>query len=652
MNLEDFLVPEGQEQAQNAGDLEQFLVPLEPEDDQSPPAQQEAVLTNKIGAIIDGIAQGQTFGFSDEIAAALASATGLGGEFGEFDKNLEAERARMAENKRLAGGFELGGQVLGGLSTGLGLAKSGLLASAKLPMNAGLGSRATAAAIDGGVAGALFGAGTGDGLVDRAQGTVSGGLTGATIGGAIPVVASVAKSVASPVVNAVKARISPEQFAVSKVAERLANDGTDLAQVQRRVGDGLNIADVAGEGTRDLLRSVTNLPGNARNRITASLTLRQIGQGDRLKSAISKTFADPDSFLTVKDDLAESAANLARPLYEEAYANPVPFSRSLEKILNTAAGKKALRKATEIASNEQVPFAQWFANVADDGSVSIKRVPDMRAWDYIKRGMDDVIEGQTDKITRKVTNSGRAVIGLKNRMLNELDRANPAYAEARRTFSGFAQIDDALEFGKTSTRLSPDAVRRKLATMSASEKEAARIGAAEALRKQIDDAGFTNNAIRRIMGNRSQFQRLKALFDNPSQFKAFRKEIFAEARKQKTFEAIRGNSTTARQLLDAQDAGQIQQAGSVFADAAQGNIGRVISGITNIAARAGGLTPEVADNIGRQLTGTNPAQLQKLMTTLRTIEGSTADQVQRNRLIQDVLSRVTIGQTVPQLAGQ
>jgi hypothetical protein len=66
-----------------------------------------------LGAITDGLAQGMTFGFSDEIASGLASATGLGGDFGEFDKNLAAERIRMAQNRQAAPGSELTGQIAG-----------------------------------------------------------------------------------------------------------------------------------------------------------------------------------------------------------------------------------------------------------------------------------------------------------------------------------------------------------------------------------------------------------------------------------------------------------------------------------------------------------------------------------------------------------
>lgn len=600
--------------------------------------------------------QGISFNLGDELTAAIQTPFRMIGDgqgpVDAFNSGREAFNRSLRKAEQDHPVLATGAEIVGALATGTGLARAGMLASTKLPKLSGIRQRVVAGAKDGAIAGGLYGAGDGEGLDDRAINAVVGGATGGTIGGALPAVGSAAKAVSAPVTNVLQSQFRPQNFATRKVAERLERDGTSLDQVQRRVGNGLSIADVAGEGTRDLLRTTTNIAGDARNRVATSLKVRQIGQGDRLKSAIRQTFADPDGFLTAKDELAETAKNIASPLYEKAYANPVHFSEKIEGILNTDAGKKALRKATEIASNEEAPFGQWFANIADDGKVTIKQVPDMRAWDYIKRGLDDVIESQTDKMTGKVTTSGRSVIGLKNRLLNELDRLNPDYAKARKAYAGVAQIDEALEFGKSAIKLSPELVKRKVSQMSAAEKEAARVGMAENLRKAIDDAGYTHNAVRKIMGNRTQYQRLRALFDNSKQFGEFRKIIFDEARKQRTFDAVRGNSSTARQLMDIQDAGQISDMGGIASDAVQGNFGRVVSSIGNLLARAGGLTDEVANQIATQVTATSPATVQRFVNQLQNIERSSASSEQKRRFIEQMITRSLASQTSSALAAQ
>lgn len=135
----------------------------------------KAHLGHKIGAAIDGVAQGMTFGFSDEIAAGLDSGFGF---LGDYDKSLEDERTRMEENKKLAGGYELAGNLAGGLTTAGGLMKSGvsLLPKIKNPL--------AGAVAEGSVYGSLYGAGTSkedERLKDGLIGGVVGGVTGGTL---------------------------------------------------------------------------------------------------------------------------------------------------------------------------------------------------------------------------------------------------------------------------------------------------------------------------------------------------------------------------------------------------------------------------------------------------------------------------------------
>jgi len=349
--------------------------------------------------------------------------------------------------------------------------------------------------------------------------------------------------------------------------------------------------------------------------------MRQAGQGDRLKKAIGETFADTDGYLVAKDRIAQVAKENAAPLYEKAYSNPVEFTPTLEKILTTPAGKSALGKGIEIARNDGVEeIGEMLATHGPDGKVTFKRTPDMRVWDYIKRGFDDVIERQTDNVTGKVTTSGRAVIGLKNRLLKQLDAANPDYAAARKIAADGFRMDDALEFGRKANRATPEAVKRQVANMSEAEKQAARIGYAEYLRSMIDKAGWTHNKVRKVIGSPDQYRTLQALFPDGKELKAFRQAIFNESRKQQTFDAVRSNSTTARQLLDAQEAGQLGEAGMLAGDVVKGNLGNVLTRAAGLVTRIGGLTPDVADGIAKRLMTTEPAQVRTIMRELVNID--------------------------------
>lgn len=143
-----------------------------------------ATLGHKIGATIDGVAQGMTFGFSDEIAAGLGSGFGM---LGDYQQKLEQERARMAENKRLAGGYELAGELGGGLATAGGLAKSGITA-----LGRGLGAKAAIA--EGAAYGGAYGAGTAN-EGERLSGALIGAATGAATAGVLNAVGKAGSNV-------------------------------------------------------------------------------------------------------------------------------------------------------------------------------------------------------------------------------------------------------------------------------------------------------------------------------------------------------------------------------------------------------------------------------------------------------------------------
>ncbi len=651
-----------------ASSLGDAAAPAQPESPQSQGARSQlSGITQSFGqdkgdsafrsvdSFMRGAADTATFGMADEIAA-MGNAMGdaVMGTPGQYDRRLRQERiAQELRDQRDPVASNVG-RVAGAVGSGIGMARGGLTMTGNLAADAGLGGRMLAGAGDGAAMGGAYGFGSGEGVGDRLTDAAGGAVAGGLIGGAVPAAVAGVRSVAKPAIDAVKARMNPGAFADQKVAERLRASGMSPDAVANRMANsnGLAVADAAGKSARDLLRTAVNIPGPAKDRVAKMLTLRQFGQGDRLKSAIQRTFADPDGYLAAKDDIVEASKQIAGPLYRKAYSNPVHYSEQLEGILQTPAGKAALRKAEELAGNEQVPFQQLFVQLADDGTGTVRRVPDTRGWDYIKRAMDDLIDGQTDSITRKVTNEGRILTGLKNRMLAEVDRFNPDYKAARGAAATMKQLDDAIEFGRKAGTMSPEAVRREMASMNPQMKEAARVGAAEDLRKAIDGAGFTNNAVLKIFNSRQKVGNLRTLFDNDQQFGEFRRAIFDEARKRSTYEAVKGNSTTASQLADMFETGGLKDGAGLLATAAtQGPVTATLQYVGSTLRRLGGLTPEVADQISRRLLTTSPTAARDLMTQLSKIEAQRISAQQKSQLVQSLLSRVLTTQSVAASSG-
>lgn len=649
----------------------------QPESDQSKAVRQDLSNTmqkfmdgndgaaRNVDSFMRGAADTATFGMADEIAAIGNSTNPLNQE-GTWNKiasaitmanpvtnimqqgkeliapsektksALREERAFQAQRDDADPYASTTGRVAGGLLSGIGLTKAGAPFMGALPADAGLAAKVAQSAKAGALYSGLYGLGSGTDAADRITEGAKSAATGAVIGGAIPLVAATVGAVTRPIRNAIKGYAFPDEYAAQKVAERLDDAGLSVDQAAAKMAKtpGLSLADVSGKPVQNLLKTTTNIPGKAQARVQTQLAQKAMQQGDRIRTAIKTMFADPDGYLAAKDDIADTAKTLAGPLYKQAYETPVPFTKSLEDILDTPAGQAALAQAERLAANEQQPFQQFFINMTSPTTGTVRRVPDARAWDYIKRGFDDVIDSQKAGMFGKSNNETRILMSLKNKMLSEIDDVNPAYAAARKIWSGQASLDNALEAGRSAMTQSPEATKRIVADMSSAEKESFKIGVADWLRNQVGKTGFTNNALLKFFANRDQLANLRAAFDDDAQFKAFRQAMFAEARKRSTYNVVTGNSSTAKQLADMAESGGLRETADFVKNAATGNIvGGALNFIGSRMRMLGGFTPEVADSVAKKLMATNPQQVKAIASQLRQIEQSAISADQKRQFV-------------------
>lgn len=127
------------------------------------------------------VAQGMTFGLSDEMEAAARSGLGL---WGDYDSELNRARGEMDASREAFPSTSLLGEVAGGVAGGAGLAKAGasLLNAAKPTFTSMMGRGAA----EGAAYGAAHEFGRGEGYEDRiaqaGRGAVTGGAVGAAAG--------------------------------------------------------------------------------------------------------------------------------------------------------------------------------------------------------------------------------------------------------------------------------------------------------------------------------------------------------------------------------------------------------------------------------------------------------------------------------------
>jgi hypothetical protein len=129
---------------------------------------------------------------------------------------------------------------------------------------------------------------------------------------------------------------------------------------------------------------------------------------------------------------------------------------------------------------------QILAKVADDGTVTFERLPDVRQLDYITRGLRDVARGSegTGALGGK-TDLGAAYDNLATAIRSRLKTAVPEYGIALDTASDAISQREAVQFGADLLKQSThrDVAKTTIANMSDAEIKQAKQG----LRSQIDE---------------------------------------------------------------------------------------------------------------------------------------------------------------------
>lgn len=566
----------------------------------------------------------------------------------DMQGKLREERAFQTQRDAMDPAASTTGRVAGALLGAGGLLKAKAPFMAALPAEASLTAKTAQGVKAGALYSGLYGAGSGDDLEGRATEAATGALTGALVGGVIPTVTAGVKAVAKPFVDAVSARINPGKYANQKIAERLSDAGLTTDQAAKRLeqAPGSALADIGGKSTRSLLRTTTNIPGKAQDFVANKLNARQLAQGDRIKTIIRDTFADPEKFEAAKSRLFQLQAETSKPLYEAALAKKNVWNDRLNMFLTDPVTQSGIKQGMRIQRLESLaenkPFnPKDFAIVGfnEAGDPIIDGVPNMRTINVIKKGLDAMLEGARHPITGRLTEEGRAVDQVRRAFLAEVDKVNPEYAVARKHYANFMQVNEAMEFGRDVFKMSPATVKARVAEMTPMEKIASRAGAAEALRKAVDETGWTNNAVLKLFNSRQKVQNLQQLYSSKEEFAAARKMVFEEVRKRATYDAVKGNSTTARQLADMAETGGLRDTVDFAArTATQGPVSATLQYVGSRLKMLGGLTPDVAENIARKLMSSDPKVIKGITGEIMKIEKAAVSADQKRQLIQRLIT--------------
>ncbi len=533
------------------------------------------------------IGQGITFGFGDELAGlagrvskagldafpGLSVIPGIEGLAG-FDKERYRETLKQFENEYP--GSALLGKVSGGLlpiGGGAQLAK----------INPWL-----ATSLAGGAAGALQGAGDAPNLQETPKDALTQGVVGAIFG---PALMGSMKAV-TPVVNAISKAPAvgtpvATRLAQNRIIEALQRDEIDAATAIQRLqelGPEGRLADV-GTNTRNLLDTTATFPGQTAAKVEEAIRQRIAGRPDRMDAIVDLVNQGQGRMSSLQAYL-DGLKKQAGPIYAKVHQSSINSTPDLDSALDAARKLGAFAQAKKIATAERVPFS---LDAQAAGPMS------MRDLDYVKRGVDALIEKETDSVTGKVTSLGRAYIDLKKNLVSELDNASPLYKVARDKFAGPAALENAMNQGRNFLKENAEGVKQMMAGLSLSEKEAFRVGAAEALRDKFGDPKTQNQFID-AWKNRNVRERLKELLGDDAQFS----DVLRMLKTEETLKKLEGTgrgSQTARRQFAAEDMSDntARDALSLGVSAKTGNPVGMFDAVKRLSTRA--TTPEPVRNV-------------------------------------------------------
>jgi hypothetical protein len=598
-----------------------------------------------VGGTADAATQGASFGFADELGAAVRATARAGTNLltgkdadwgGGYDRALDDIRGREKDFAEEYPVPSTAANIVGGLATGGGAtlgSRAGAQAGFKAAANEMQALGRAGQSIPGGMArtvatsaghGALGGFGAGEGgLENRLGSALVGGAVGAGLGAALPAVGYGVNKGFGIARNAFGLG-DPRAKALDHLGRALRRDEpmnaeatpSGVARTLGATGKPMTVADAAGNNTLRLGRTVETIPGAGSDRATKFLHERQAGQGERVGEDIAGGLGGDDFYKTL-DDLDMRRRADAAPLYEEAYAQPFVWNPALEALLNRPSTRSALARARRIAEEEGRDPSGLGLDLDADGNVTINRTAaSMQTLDYVKRGLDDVVEATRNEVTGKLKldEDSQAVNQTRRNFLSVVDRLNPKYAEARKAWGGPTQTMEAARLGRRFAKGDPEVVIQRFHDLSPGDQDVFRLGVARELAGVVENSRDGHDVVARIFGSRGQRERLRELFPDADSYTRFAKAMADESLMNRTRNKVTGNSATGRIAAEQDDAGQLENS---FMDYAGGGLSGFVFGLLRRGAnRARGLNEASADELSKMMFTTDRAEQRRVMAEI------------------------------------
>lgn len=409
-------------------------------------------------------------------------------------------------------------------------------------------------------------------------------------------------------------QLMTERAATAKPAYDAAFEGGSIAPLQDQLRAAVQQATAQkGAVQRQITAIEQNNPGAlaARGAAGAQTRAQYMDLHQQLQQAEADRQATLNMFKTAQSDAASNAPGAV-------------WSPRIQQFLDQPEVQQGIQRGLKIQRLEAVgngtpfnPTEYGITGTDANGNAIISDVPNMRLLDAGKRGLDAMIADNTDAVTGKVNDLGRALTIAKNGYVGELDRLNPLYKTARDAYAGPSASLAALNDGSRFLTMAPEQLADRVSNMSDSEQQFFRMGAARALQDRVGSMADSSDAVKRVFGNATIRKQIGAVFGQDAADQ-FAQSMTPEKIATMTNQFVRGGSNTANKLADVSGTSGSQ----IVQDAATGLVrggpaGAVLHPLRNqvaagISAFFNGMNPAVRASLGDILTRTGPDAISTL----------------------------------------
>lgn len=598
------------------------------------------LLTRGLGALGNYLDTAM-LGGSDEALAGVyaAGAMAPGGRTpgGAFEQEL----ARLEQQRR---DYQALNTPEGAVATGAGVVLNPMNVMGGEFVAAGRNAAARAgrsAALGSGIGATAGGLGAEGGIPERAMGAGFGAGFGALAGGAAQPGLELlgfgarkgteaGRAIYETLKNQAAASKNPAGQADKLIAQAFMRDNMLTGLPQRQPLPGQGLVNLGGENVTALGRGATVAPGPTRQRAAEFFGEQSMGAPDRAADAL-KGLTDLGYYGTA-ETLDATRKVAAEPLYKVAYAKPAVevWTPRVSELMKRPSMKSAYARAQRIAAEEGRDPKELGLDFNEAGDPTFLadadasgKIPSTQTLDYVKRGLDDVVEQFRDSTTGKLVldTEGRAINNTRAEFVGILKEGNPDYAKALESWGGPSHALDMLQYGRDiyKARGNPADVLRRFSDMPPTDKEMARVGFVRDAIADLGNTGDSGSVYLKLMGNQNKRVVLEALFPDYQSFRKFADQMQAEKAMLATNRTVMGGSPTAR--IQADNADMALQGASDVLNWAQaiksGNplqiFGLALDKAQNLQR---GMTEPVATEVGKRLFEGGPEAMSQYVRAL------------------------------------